>query len=68
MPRGYNFSRIPAEAFEKLLKGQPDLSLLPPDLQEYFVRNINLVVTQLGDQVNKNVHRVFKKFKNIFYL
>ncbi|KAI1726862.1 leucine rich repeat domain-containing protein [Ditylenchus destructor] len=42
LPRGYNLSKLPPEIMKSVMAGDfPDLSLLPMDLQQYIMENLD---------------------------
>jgi hypothetical protein len=59
LPPGYNISKLPLQVVQAVMRGEmPDLTLLPPDLQQHLKDNRETMFSTLGDTVGlKNVTR-----------
>ncbi|GMS97750.1 hypothetical protein PENTCL1PPCAC_19925, partial [Pristionchus entomophagus] len=69
LPPGYDIGRIPPEFIESIMASRvPDLSLLPPDLQDYFNAGKDeamTIVRTLNSSVAEIVHQLTASLKKM---
>jgi hypothetical protein len=52
LPPGYNISKLPPQVVQAVMRGEmPDLTLLPPDLQQHLKDNWETMFSAFGDTV-----------------
>ena len=60
MPPGFDYTKLPPEVFKSVLEGEvPDLSQLPPELQEHLKKNLDHVFNALSSSVGIQLPSLF---------
>jgi len=62
MPPGFDYTKLPPEVFKSVMEGEvPDLSQLPPDLQEHLKKNLDHVFNALSSSTEISMDEVLDK-------
>ncbi|VDN04555.1 unnamed protein product [Thelazia callipaeda] len=59
LPPGYNISKVPKAVIDTVLRGEiPDFTILPSELQQYFLTNGHQFISALFTEKNKTIEEI----------